>query len=101
MLQYILDHGEEREDRTGTGTLSVFGYQNRYDLTKGFPAINTKKLYWNGVVTELLWFLKGDTSIKYLNDNNVRIWDAWGTEAVIHECEIDRDMYGSLEGMVH
>ena len=77
LLQHILDNGEKRGDRTGTGTLSVFGYQMRYDLTKGFPAITTKKLYWNGVVTELLWFLKGDTNIKYLNDNNVKIWDAW------------------------
>lgn len=80
MLQYILDHGEERADRTGTGTLSVFGYQARYDISEEFPAITTKKLYWNGVVTELLWFLRGDTNIKYLQDHNVHIWDAWSDD---------------------
>jgi len=77
MLQHVLDNGEEREDRTGTGTLSVFGYQNEYDLQQGFPAVTTKKLYWHGVVTELLWFLTGDTNIKYLQDHNVNIWNEW------------------------
>lgn len=75
LLTYVLDHGERREDRTGTGTVAVFSTQSRYDLTKGFPAITTKKLYWKGVVVELLWFLRGDANIKYLVDNGVHIWD--------------------------
>ena len=74
-LQYILDNGETRSDRTGTGTISVFGMQARYDLSKGFPAVTTKRLYWKGVVHELLWILKGNTNIKYLVDNNVNIWN--------------------------
>ena len=77
LLQHILDHGQLRTDRTGTGTLSVFGYQARYDLTKVFPAVTTKSLFFKGVVHELLWFLKGDTNVKYLQDNGVRIWDEW------------------------
>lgn len=80
MLEYIFDNGEQREDRTGTGTISVFGYQNRYNLQEGFPAITTKKLFWKGVVAELLWFLRGDTNIKYLQDNGVHIWDDWADE---------------------
>lgn len=75
LLTHVLDHGERRQDRTGTGTVGVFGAQCRYDLQKGFPALTTKKLYWKGVVHELLWFLKGDTNIKYLVDNGVHIWD--------------------------
>jgi thymidylate synthase len=74
-LQYILDNGNTRDDRTGTGTIGVFGLQARYDLSTSFPAVTTKKLYWKGVVHELLWFLKGDTNIKYLVDNGVHIWD--------------------------
>ena len=74
-LRFILENGNKRDDRTGTGTIGVFGMQTRYDLTKGFPAITTKKLYWKGVVVELLWFLRGDTNIKYLIDNGVHIWD--------------------------
>lgn len=80
MLEYVLENGEEREDRTGTGTISVFGYQNEYDINETFPVITTKKLYWNGVVTELLWFLKGDTNVKYLQDHNVNIWNEWADE---------------------
>lgn len=76
----ILQNGELREDRTGTGTYSVFGRQLRFDLSKGFPLLTTKKIYWKGVVAELLWFIKGDTNIKYLNDNNVHIWDDWADE---------------------
>lgn len=75
LLKHILENGERRQDRTGTGTIAVFGTQVRYDLSKGFPAITTKKLYWKGVVYELLWFLKGDTNIKYLVDNGVNIWN--------------------------
>jgi thymidylate synthase len=81
MLQHILDHGEKREDRTGTGTLSVFGYQNRYDLAQGFPLVTTKKTHLRSILHELLWFLSGDTNIKYLKDNKVTIWDEWADEA--------------------
>ena len=80
MCQHILDNGVDREDRTGTGTRSIFGYQLKFDLEKGFPLMTTKKIYWKAVVHELLWFLKGDTNIKYLNDNNVHIWDEWADE---------------------
>jgi thymidylate synthase len=77
MLRHVLEHGEKREDRTGTGTLSVFGYQNRYDLGAGFPLLTTKKVHFKSVVHELLWLLSGDTNIKYLKDNGVSIWDEW------------------------
>ncbi len=73
----ILKNGVDRNDRTGTGTRSVFGRQMRFDLSKGFPLMTTKKVYWKGVAYELLWFLKGDTNIKYLQDHNVHIWDEW------------------------
>lgn len=81
LLRHILTHGKKREDRTGTGTLSVFGYQNRYDLSQGFPLVTTKKLHLKSIIYELLWFLKGDTNIKYLNDNGVSIWDEWADES--------------------
>lgn len=80
MCQQILDNGVDREDRTGTGTRSIFGHQLRFDLQDGFPLMTTKKVYWKGVAYELLWFLKGDTNIKYLNDNDVHIWDEWADE---------------------
>jgi thymidylate synthase len=80
MCQQILDNGVDREDRTGTGTRSIFGHQLRFDLQEGFPLMTTKKVYWKGVAHELLWFLKGDTNIKYLNDNDVHIWDEWADE---------------------
>ena len=79
MLRHVLEHGEERGDRTGTGTLSVFGYQNRYDLGASFPLLTTKKVHFKSVVYELLWLLKGDTNIKYLKDNGVSIWDEWAS----------------------
>ena len=75
LLKDILDNGREKGDRTGTGTVSVFGRQIRHDMSKGFPLLTTKKMYWKGIVTELLWFLRGDTNIKYLVDNNCHIWD--------------------------
>jgi len=80
MCQQILDNGVDRDDRTGTGTRSIFGHQLRFDLQEGFPLMTTKKVYWKGVAYELLWFLKGDTNIKYLNDNDVHIWDEWADE---------------------
>ncbi len=80
MCQYILDHGEDRDDRTGTGTRSVFGYQTRYDLREGFPLLTTKRMYIRPIAEELLWFLKGDTNIKYLVDRNVKIWNEWPYE---------------------
>lgn len=80
LLQNIIDHGVKKEDRTGVGTLSLFGYQMRWDLQQGFPLITTKKLYLRSIVYELLWFLRGDNNIKYLHDNGVRIWDEWADE---------------------
>ena len=80
LLQNILDHGAIRGDRTGTGTKSIFGAQLRFDLSKGFPLVTTRKVFFKGVIHELLWFLAGDTNIKYLTDHNVHIWDAWADE---------------------
>jgi len=80
LLEQILNTGAQKGDRTGTGTLSIFGHQSRYDLSKGFPLLTTKKLYTRAIFHELLWFLKGDTNVKYLHDNKVTIWDEWADE---------------------
>lgn len=97
MCRYILEHGEDRDDRTGTGTRSVFGYQTRYDLREGFPLMTTKKMFLRPIAEELLWFIKGDTNIKYLVDRNVKIWNEWPYE----NFKKSKDFHGeSLEEFV-
>lgn len=80
LMRHVRQHGVKKEDRTGTGTLSVFGHQSRYDLRQGFPLVTTKKLHLRSIIHELLWFIRGETNIKYLNDNKVTIWDEWADD---------------------
>jgi thymidylate synthase len=87
LLSDIIEFGVEKKDRTGTGTISEFGYQFRHNMSDGFPLLTTKKMAWKTMVTELLWFLKGDTNIKYLVDNGCHIWDGDAYQAYLRECE--------------
>jgi thymidylate synthase len=92
MMRHVLEHGVDKADRTGTGTRSVFGYQMRIDLQKGFPLLTTKKVYMRGITHELLWFLKGDTNIQYLVKNDVKIWNEWAYQGYLEDTKLDKSI---------
>src|SRR5580765_59813 len=91
LLQHIKDHGTDTGDRTGTGTKSAFGYQMRIDLTKGFPLLTTKKVFIKAVIYELLWFLRGDTNIKFLVDHDVKIWNEWAFSGYVKKNNLEQE----------
>ena len=99
LLEYILGNGQEKKDRTGIGTLSIFGWQIRHKMSEGFPLLTTKKMYWKGIVTELLWFLRGDTNIKYLVDNDCHIWDGDAYNSFLHNPQ-KTHLYASEAGQL-
>ena len=101
LLQSILDYGVEKKDRTGTGTKSIFGYTIRHNMSEGFPVLTTKKMAWKTMVTELLWFLRGDTNIKFLVDNNCHIWDGDAFNNFMNTSEGDPDMIWNKEQFIH
>jgi thymidylate synthase len=101
LLQDILDNGVEKGDRTGTGTISVFGRQIRHKMSEGFPLLTTKKMAWKTMVTELLWFLRGDTNIKYLVDNDCHIWDGDAFKNFLNKSEGDPDMIWNQEQFIY
>jgi thymidylate synthase len=92
LMQFILDHGVDRDERTGVGTRSVFGHQMRFDLSKGFPLLTTKKVFMRGIIHELLWFLTGDTNIKYLVRNDVKIWNEWAFQVYLEKNELTKTL---------
>ena len=96
LLQDILDNGFEKKDRTGTGTISVFGRQIRHKMSDGFPLLTTKKMYWKGIVTELLWFLRGDTNIQWLVQNNCNIWNGDAYQAYLNKLPPETDIFDVL-----
>ena len=91
LLQHILDYGTKKEDRTGIGTTSIFGYQMRFNLEEGFPLLTTKKVYHKAIIHELLWFLTGDTNIKYLVRNDVKIWNEWAFQVYLEENKLQSE----------
>lgn len=91
LLRYLLEYGSRKEDRTGIGTISSFGYQMRFDLSEGFPLLTTKKVYMKSIIHELLWFLSGDTNIKMLVDNDVRIWNEWPFQKYLKDCNLEKE----------
>lgn len=100
LLKYIKNHGVKKADRTGTGTIGVFGYQMRFDLQKGFPLLTTKKIGWKTIAHELLWFIQGDTNLKYLADNNVHIWDDWPYKHYLKENNLTVPNIHTAEGRI-
>lgn len=98
MLKYVMENGEKSSNRTGIDTYSVFGYQTRYDLSKGFPLLTTKRMFIKGIIHELLWFLSGDTNVKYLKDNGVGIWDEWATKEKCEEFGREEGNLGKIYG---